>query len=378
MKSPADQAGQQKKAGSYKGWLDGKPNGLVQNFRDGDGKPVKWVASGVSIDAGERIRLKAEWDRRAAERQAEITRQQEITAKRAWNQWSNALWASPDHCEYLAEKGLRGHGVKMTDKGGLLVPVRDIDGKLHSLQYIDTVSKAFLKNSRKSGCMHVIDPNRTLGKGPIIIAEGYATAASIHEATGRPVVTAFDAGNLEPVAAALRGRYPTSDIVLAADDDHRKERNAGIEKAETAAARVGGKVIVVQLNAEQKRDGATDFDDLRQAAGIEVVKAQIEDGLKAAPEQARGGHKATSVVIDATGDREPATAAGKAAENAPEATRRTTQKRPAAKAATKKPAPRKAAAKKAISKKEVGRSTEKRVVKKDPRKSVERGMAVGG
>ena len=53
----------------------------------------------------------------------------------------------------------------MTDQGGLLVPVRDIDGRLHSLQYITRVSKAFLKNSHKSGCMHVIDPNRYLGKG---------------------------------------------------------------------------------------------------------------------------------------------------------------------------------------------------------------------
>ena len=56
------------------------------------------------------------------------------------------------------------------------------------------------------------------------------------------------------------------------------------------AARAGGKVIVVQLSAAQKSDGATDFDDLRQAAGIDAVKAQIEDGLKAAPERARGGH----------------------------------------------------------------------------------------
>ena len=35
------QIGKQNMAGSYKGYLDGKPNGLVQNFRDGDGKPEK-------------------------------------------------------------------------------------------------------------------------------------------------------------------------------------------------------------------------------------------------------------------------------------------------------------------------------------------------
>jgi phage/plasmid primase-like uncharacterized protein len=353
---------------------DGKPNGLVQNFRDGDGKPVKWVASGVSIDANERAALKAEWEAKAAERRAELARQQDATAKRAWNTWSNAIWASPDHCEYLAEKGLMGHGVKMTDQGGLLVPVRDIDGRLHSLQYITRVSKAFLKNSRKSGCMHVIDPNRSLGKGPIIIAEGYATAASIHEATGRPVVTAFDAGNLEPVAAALRGRYPGARIVLAADDDHRHARNAGIEKAEKAAAQVGGTVIVVQLTAEQKRGDATDFDDLRQAAGLDAVKAQIEDGLIAAPEQAKTGQRAASVVIDAT---------GKTPEAAPDAAGTTPRKAPPKRGAAKA-APRKAAkrsATKPVGKaagNSGGRSADKRVVKKDPRKSAARGMTIGG
>jgi putative DNA primase/helicase len=44
--------------------------------------------------------------------------------------------------------------------------------------------------------------------GPLVIAEGYATAASIHEATGLATVAAISCGNLLAVAEALRDRFP--------------------------------------------------------------------------------------------------------------------------------------------------------------------------
>ena len=104
----------------------------------------------------------------------------------------------------------------MTDQGGLLVPVRDIDGRLHSLQYITRVSKAFLKNSRKSGCMHVIDPNRYLGKG------SYGNVGQMTECSNTacrkvqtPVVLnpAHQAKALKRFGGARRDR--TDDLLLA-------------------------------------------------------------------------------------------------------------------------------------------------------------------
>ena len=53
--------------------------------------------------------------------------------------------------------------------------------------------------------------------------EGYATGAAIHEATNYPVVVAFNAGNLEPVARSLRTESPSINLTVCADDEH----NAG-------------------------------------------------------------------------------------------------------------------------------------------------------
>jgi phage/plasmid primase-like uncharacterized protein/antirestriction protein ArdC len=279
------QDGQKNKGGSYKGYLDGKPNGLVQNFRDGDTTPAKWVATGVEINANERAALKEQWEKRKHDRETELSEQREEAAKKAFGVFANNSWARQDNCPYLKKKGIKSYGVKQFEDGKVLIPARDIDGKIHSIQFVTESEKTFLKGSRKEGCFHKIDPNKSLGDGPIIVAEGYATGASIHEATGRPVIIAFDSNNLVPVTAALRGRHPKAEIVIAADDDHKLEakglENAGLKKAAKAAEVSGGHVLPVKLNNELKAKGLSDFDDLRQEAGLAEVKKQVEDGIKA-------------------------------------------------------------------------------------------------
>jgi hypothetical protein len=77
--------------------------------------------------------------------------------------------------------------------------------------------KLFLKGGRKSGLWHWCgDP---AGAAVLLVAEGYATGASLHQATGRPVAVAFDAGNLAPVAKALHQAHPAALIVVCGDDD---------------------------------------------------------------------------------------------------------------------------------------------------------------
>ena len=287
---PVEGHSPEKLAGSYKGYKDGKPNGLVHNFRDGD-SAVKWVATGVSLDAKMSDALQKQWEQRSQERSDDLKLQQEEAARKAHYLWQSAPWASPDHCPYLKKKDVGSYGVKQFDDGTVVIPARDVDGRIHSLQFVTNESKKFLTGGSKKGCYHTIDPGQSLGKGPIIVTEGYATGASIFEATGRPVIVAFDSGNLAPVAAALRGRYPRADIVLAADDDHQLplegKQNVGIDKSVEAAEKVKGHVIAVDLPDEIKAKGATDFDDLRREKGLDEVKKQIEGGLKAIRSKAR-------------------------------------------------------------------------------------------
>jgi putative DNA primase/helicase len=112
-------------------------------------------------------------------------------------------------------------------------------------------------------------------KGVLIVCEGFATGASIHEATGHAVAVAFNAGNLEAVALAMRAKFPALRLTLAADDDHLTTGNPGMTKA-TAAARAVGGLVAVPVFPGDRPDKATDFNDLHQLAGLEAVRAGIE------------------------------------------------------------------------------------------------------
>ncbi|MBE0588925.1 MAG: PriCT-2 domain-containing protein, partial [Hydrogenophaga sp.] len=160
----------------------------------------------------ERERLRAD---RQAQEQADTQARHAKAAEHAAAQWQEASesGASP----YLVRKGVQAHGVRFAAGGWLLVPLRDGAGELWNLQRIAPTTpasgsdKLFLKGGRKSGLWHLVGDLASgdstadaTGPAVLLIAEGYATAATLHEATGYPVAVAFDAGNLQHVARALR------------------------------------------------------------------------------------------------------------------------------------------------------------------------------
>lgn len=127
----------------------------------------------------------------------------------------------------------------MFKPGSIAIPLRDVFGKLWSLQAINGQgTKLFPKYGRKSGCFHVLgsvdDPL------DIAVAEGYATAASVHMALTWPVAMAVDSGNLPAVTHALRRQYPDARLLVAGDDDPDTKGNPGRTKAEAAARAAGG------------------------------------------------------------------------------------------------------------------------------------------
>jgi len=241
--------------------------------------------------------------------QAEQARQQAAHAAAAADavaQWDAAsdTGASP----YLARKGVQAHGVRFAPDGCVLVPLRDAAGDLWNLQRIaperpaDGTDKLFLKGGRKSGLWHWCgDP---AGADVLLIAEGWATAASLHQATGRPVAVAFDAGNLAHVAKALRQQCRAALLVLCGDDDRDTEArtgtNTGRVKAEAAARTVRGLAVF----PEGLPDGGSDFNDMHQAQGLQAVGACVEAAIAAhqaeqaeraqqAPQSPRQGHGTT-------------------------------------------------------------------------------------
>jgi putative DNA primase/helicase len=109
-----------------------------------------------------------------------------------------------------------------------------------------------------------------------VICEGYATAATLHDATGDAVAVAFDCGNLARVAAKLRERYPRAEIVIAADNDRFTDGNPGLTAARTAAGGVRARVAVPMFaNSE---DG-TDWNDFALSRGVAAVRSWFAEAL---------------------------------------------------------------------------------------------------
>ena len=209
-------------------------------------------------------------------RQAEAKRKQETeagyqqVAEQARKDIQDFLPATKDH-PYLLEKGILPHDA-LIDGRNVLIITMYYKGKIVSYQRIypvrlpDGTNKRFLKGGRKKGCYH---PIGNKGSGDLCICEGFATGASIHEVTGDDVIVAFDAGNLLPVAKAMREQYPGRRFIFWADDDYQRmdrnghPENIGIIKATEAAQAVNGHLAVPDFGPNRP-EGATDFNDLYQ------------------------------------------------------------------------------------------------------------------
>lgn len=273
--------------GSYCLHGDGIPAGWAQNHVTGE--KVKLVATGVVLSPAERERQQRERAARLQAAEAERARAHDAAAQRCkvmWDSFSPAA-SSP----YLEKKGVEAFGLK-EDQGNLIVPLRNIDGELRGFQAIaPDGQKAFATGIEKKGNFHLLGAaGKDLSQGEIVLCEGYATGASLHMATGKPVAVAFDSGNLIPVAEAIRAKYPNAAITICADNDHSMKRdgkpyNVGVEKARLAARKVNGTVKVPTFTDKEKTQGLTDFNDLHQARGLEAVQRQT--GLERGRDQGK-------------------------------------------------------------------------------------------
>lgn len=249
--------------------LDGIPAGGFENWRDGFGWE-NWRADiERTLSPAEEAAHRAKQENSRRERELEQAKRKTTARKRALSVFENA--ALCDSHPYTERKGIQSHGARLQGDR-LVLPLRDVDGAIHSLQFIGADGeKRYLTGGRKAGCYFDIgQPD-----GVLCVAEGFATGASIHEATGHAVAVAFDAGNLSAVAKALRKKHPDLRLILCADDDYLTAGNPGIRKATDAALSIGALLAVPDFGAERP-EKATDFNDLHQCAGLEAVRRCIE------------------------------------------------------------------------------------------------------
>lgn len=263
------------KTGVYAGYLDGVPAGWYQDHRIHD-QPVKWVSTGQQVDAEAQAHLRAIAAQNRIDRENTLQRQYAHNARRS-GQVYNAMPVADGSQEYLVKKGVKAFpGVKADKKNRVVIPLVNEEGEVRTLQRISANGfKSLKKNGQKTGNFFVVGGELKNGE-PVLYAEGYSTAASISEATNRPVVMTVDAGNLPKVADKLKDKYPDSLHVVLGDDDRKNAVNKGMAKAEEAAIIANGVFTVPAFTAEEKERGLTDFNDLHQSRGLDAVRDQVE------------------------------------------------------------------------------------------------------
>lgn len=229
------------KRGNLAGWyvlhLDSYPAGAYGSWRTGT--QYTWrLDSERRPDPAEQARTAAIVRAARQRRERERIEAQDQATERARIAWEAAYPATVAH-PYLASKNIPAFCLRQAGPV-LLVPLRTIDGELVNLQriYADG-DKRFLPGGRIKGCFALVG-RRIPETGELYIAEGWATAVTIHQSLRVPVVAAMNAGNLKPVALAIRERYPRLALVVAADNDHKTEGNPGITKGREAKEAVQG------------------------------------------------------------------------------------------------------------------------------------------
>ncbi|MBZ1392276.1 primase-helicase zinc-binding domain-containing protein [Psychrobacter pacificensis] len=240
----------------------------------------KLIAGAIGIDATSEVtdEQRAQWQSQQVEREAAEKaekRQARIdAASRAQSIWNNAKPAADDH-PYLLRKNVSAIGLRQDSSDNLIIPMHyyNSDKQQTTLVNVQTIApdseKLFLKGGLVSGAYFTIGSASMFSGGVILICEGYATGATVFDAMSYslPVIVAFNAHNLIPVAKAIRAQYPDHRIIIIADDDTATaiklrdkaiadgkepkaliEYNAGIREARNAAIAIGGELVVVNFD----------------------------------------------------------------------------------------------------------------------------------
>lgn len=218
---------------------------------------------------------------------AELNRQLEVEKAKHYREGAERaaqIWAAGKSCRshpYLARKSVKAHNLRVDHDGRLLIPLRDLDGELRGVQRIDAKgNKRFTYGTdrERPTCLLI---GKLDGAANVAVVEGYATGATVHEATGWPVVVAFDAGGVEKIAKPLRDRLLSATLIFAGDHDLEEKGGRGQKAAKRAARDAGGVAALPPTEGHDWNDhsaehGLEDVENrLLKAAGIVALPSTV-------------------------------------------------------------------------------------------------------
>jgi len=188
------------------------------------------------------------------------------------------------HKDYLEYKHVHNYGLRfglyeVGEKSipSLVIPLRDIDHKITTLQYIfkveGTFYKRFVKDAPKKESFFILNEEEIEQQSTIYVCEGYATAASVYEVVKKEkvhVITAFDADNILACLRVLVKKYKDVHFIVAADNDEK-----GLKIAEQCCKELSVSMVIPTI---QKPEG-TDFNDLYVQKGTEAVQECLSNEI---------------------------------------------------------------------------------------------------
>ena len=306
------------KSGAYVGYLDGAPAGFMQNFKSGFSSNWKYETLDILPYSDELIYSKKTQNlandntvfiQKQLQRENELEDEYKKTARILLDEFLAANFAALNHVYFVRKRVYKNYGLKQDRFGNLLMPLFDINEKFWSLQRIfpngNKMIGALLSNdqkkngekllAKKRGNFFIISDdmdlyNKNSAKlnidalskyNKIYICEGFATAASVHEACKRPVIVGLDVGNLEFVVQDFSARFCNIDIIIAADNDVKKEKESGFNIGKEKAMQIKKKfknvsVCIPNFNDTEIYSGYSDFNDLYNSRGIDEVGRQLK------------------------------------------------------------------------------------------------------
>ena len=286
-------------AGWYVIFTDGIPAGVFGCWRTGIN--IRWSSvNEAKLNQSQKLEFNKKIEEAKKLREQEEERNSAKARIRANQIWEQSTEAPATH-PYLQSKKVQPHGLKLS-RGKLVVPLYDQDHNLQSLQFIGPGGeKKFLGGGRVKACYYPVGgaPDKIL-----YVAEGFATAATVQEATESSVAVAFNANNIKSVAKALHEKFPNLEMVICADDDHMTDRNPGITKAREAALEVKASIAVPNFGDIRGKD-ETDFNDLYQVKGLKAVRTCVELNRMTTDEFGEGTNLAILAELAGNWEAEP-------------------------------------------------------------------------
>lgn len=275
-------------AGAYCIWTEHWPAGWLYNWRTGEHS--SWYFKRDNIPSEKRDALSdAQYQELLAKakiaqaKALEEIKQKQLEAADKARSIFSALHSAPENHPYLVSKNVPNYGLSYrNDTKQLAIPLRNINGDIQSIQWIDSngekrfLQDAFIKGAFFSVGLDLLTQEQ-FHNAPILIGEGYATVATVHELTGFPCVAAMTCHNIKLVAETINAKFPLHKIIFLADNDHLTDGNPGLSCANEACSSIRNSSVV--FPEFSKNEAGTDWNDYFHLHGAEITTYILKDKI---------------------------------------------------------------------------------------------------